>query len=328
VKAVGSGCDLIEAINPSVFLKSRKTGDDLVNYRGAMEEDGAAMCRFYAWLEQALSTGTPVTEVTVHDRLTEERSRGKTFVELSFGTIAGFKGNGAMPHYQASASAHAKLDGDGLLLIDSGGQYLGGTTDVTRTWPIGRATDAMKRDYTLVLKGMIALSRQKFPRETLSTYLDSIARAPIWNAGLDYGHGTGHGVGYFLCVHEGPHTIRKAPGEPQMALHPGMVTSIEPALYRTGKWGIRTENLVVAVECATGEEAEFGSWLEFETLTLCPIDMSLIDESLMRADEIAWLDAYHQTVRERLAPHLQGEALSWLVRRTQPFSAVDFAEAG
>jgi Xaa-Pro aminopeptidase len=283
-----------------------------------MEQDGAAMCAFYAWFEQALASGKErITELTIDERLSAERARREGFVGLSFNTIAGFAANGAMPHYHATEESHAVIEGDGLLLIDSGGQYLGGTTDITRVWPIGTATEAHRRDYTLVLKGTMALSRTRFPRGTLSPMLDAIARAPLWEHGLDYGHGTGHGVGYFLNVHEGPQSISKAIPEPQMAMEPGMITSIEPGLYRPGAWGIRIENLVLNAPAA-GVGSEFGEFLEFETLTLCPIDTRCIDRSLLRADEVDWLNAYHATVRERLAPLVDGDAKAWLIARTEP----------
>jgi Xaa-Pro aminopeptidase len=222
-----------------------------------------------------------------------------------------------MPHYRATPESHAVIEGDSLLLIDSGGQYLGGTTDITRVWPIGQVSAAQKRDYTLVLKGMIKLSRAVFPRGTLSPMLDALARAPLWEHGLDYGHGTGHGVGYFMNVHEGPQSISKAVPDAHMAMEPGMITSNEPGLYRPGQWGVRIENLVLNVPKATPENGQFGDMLAFETLTLCPIDMVCIDHSLLQADEIAWLNQYHATVRERLAPLLDGAALAWLNERTE-----------
>ena len=223
-----------------------------------------------------------------------------------------------MPHYRATEESHAVIKGDGLLLIDSGGQYLGGTTDITRVWPIGAVSAAMKRDYTLVLKGTMNLSRARFPRGTLSPMLDSLARAPLWAEGIEFGHGTGHGVGYFLNVHEGPQSISKAVPDAHMAMEPGMITSIEPGVYRAGQWGVRIENLVMNVPANTSEGSTFGEFLEFETLTLCPIDTRCIDLGLMRADEVTWLNGYHATVRERLAPRLSGAALAWLNERTQP----------
>jgi len=310
---VNGGVHVIEAINPSTLMKSRKTADEAAHVRQAMEQDGAAMCEFYAWFEQALGRER-ITEITIDEQLSAARARRPGFVGLSFPTIAGFNANGAMPHYRALPDAHAVIEGDGLLLIDSGGQYLGGTTDITRVWPIGTLSDAMRRDYTLVLKGTMALSRTRFPRGTLSPMLDAIARAPIWAEGLDYGHGTGHGVGYFLNVHEGPQSISKALPEATMAMEPGMITSIEPGLYRPGQWGIRIENLVLNQPAVSNE---FGEFLEFETLTLCPIDTRSIDRSLLRVDEIDWLNRYHAEVRRRLSPLVSGEALAWLQRRTE-----------
>jgi Xaa-Pro aminopeptidase len=305
---------VVEAINPSTLAKSRKTEAEAGFIREAMAEDGAAMCHFYAWLEQALERGERITEITIDEKLSAERAKRRDFMGLSFPVIAGYNANGAMPHYRATPESHAAIEGNGLLLIDSGGQYLGGTTDITRVWPIGTASAAMKRDYTLVLKGTLALSRARFPRGTLSPMLDALARAPIWAESLDYGHGTGHGVGYFLNVHEGPQSISKAVPDATMAMEPGMVTSIEPGLYREGQWGVRIENLVLNVPAPS---AGFGEFLAFETLTLCPIDTRCIDMSLMRADEIAWLNTYHATVRERLAPRVSGAALAWLETRTQ-----------
>lgn len=308
---------VVEAINPSTLFKSRKSSAEAAHIRQAMVQDGAAMCEFYAWFEQALGEER-ITELTIDERLSAARAKREGFVGLSFSTIAGFNANGAMPHYRATPESHAVIEGQGLLLIDSGGQYLGGTTDITRVWPIGIPTAAQKRDYTLVLRGTIALSRTRFPRGTLSPMLDAIARAPLWEQGLDYGHGTGHGVGYFLNVHEGPQSISKAVPSPHMAMEPGMVTSIEPGLYREGQWGIRIENLVLNVPADTQEGGRFGEFLEFETLTLCPIDTRCIDRALLRQDEIDWLNHYHAVVRERIAPLVTGDALAWLDERTKP----------
>lgn len=314
---IGEGVRVVEAINPSTLLKSRKSAADAAHVREAMAEDGAAMCAFYAWFEQAQGRER-ITELTIDEKLSAERAKRPNFIGLSFPVIAGWNANGAMPHYRATAESHAVIEGDGLLLIDSGGQYLGGTTDITRVWPVGTITAAHRRDYTLVLKGTIALSRTRFPRGTLSPMLDAIARAPLWQHGLDYGHGTGHGVGYFLNVHEGPQSISKTVPEPQMAMEPGMITSIEPGLYRPGRWGIRIENLVMNVAAEVPEGQAFGDFLEFETLTLCPIDTTAIARSLMREDEIDWLNRYHAVVRERIAPKVTGDALAWLMRRTEP----------
>lgn len=328
-EAVPEGVRVIEAINPSTVAKSRKTHAEAAHIREAMERDGAAMCAFYAWLEQALGR-EHVSELTIDERMTAERAKQPGYVSLSFPTIAGFNANGALPHYRATPEAFSAIStpqglvAEGLLLIDSGAQYLGGTTDITRVWAIGNPTAAQKRDFTLVLKGTLGLSRTRFPLGTLAPMLDAIARAPLWAEGLDFGHGTGHGVGYFLNVHEGPQSISKAMPNPDMAMHPGMITSIEPGLYRPGQWGIRIENLVLnvpvapAVPDAEPGAPEHGSYLAFETLSLCPIDTRCIDLTLMRPDEIDWLNAYHAEVRRRLSPIVSGEALRWLTLRTEP----------
>ncbi|WP_457353012.1 aminopeptidase P family protein [Roseateles sp. P5_D6] len=320
-EAVPTGVTVVEQINPSTLLKSRKTAAEAAFIREAMAEDGAAMCEFYADFEASMARGERWSELDVDTQLTAARKRRPGFVGLSFSTIAGWMANGAQPHYRATPESFAQIEGNGLLLIDSGGQYVGGTTDITRVWPIGTVSAAQKRDYTLVLKGTLALSRTRFPRGTLSPMLDAIARAPLWEHGLDYGHGTGHGVGYFMNVHEGPQSISKAIAEPAMAMEPGMITSIEPGLYRPGLWGVRIENLVLNVAIDTPEKNAFGEMLEFETLTLCPIDTRCIDISLMRADEIDWLNRYHATVRERLSAKVSGPALAWLLLRTAPLAA-------
>jgi Xaa-Pro aminopeptidase len=316
-QAVPAGVKVVEAINPSTLAKSRKTEAEAGFVREAMERDGAAMCAFYAWFEAALGREA-ISELTIDERLTAQRATQPGYVSLSFPTIAGFNANGAMPHYRATPESHAQIStpaglaAQGLLLIDSGAQYLGGTTDITRVWPIGQTTPQQRRDFTLVLKGMIALSRTRFPRGTLSPMLDAIARAPIWAERLDYGHGTGHGVGYFLNVHEGPQSISRALPDPHMAMQPGMITSNEPGLYRPGQWGVRIENLLLNVPDQT---TEFGEFLAFETLTLCPIDTRCIDRSLLRDDEVAWLNGYHAEVLRRLRPHVSGDARAWLEAR-------------
>ena len=315
---VPAGVKVIEAINPSTLFKSRKSEVEAGFVRQAMADDGAAMCRFYAWFEAALARGERISELTIDEKLSAERALRPGFVGLSFSTIAGFNANGALPHYRATPESYAWIAGDGLLLIDSGGQYLGGTTDITRVWPIGNISAAQQRDFTLVLKAMMNLARARFPRGTLSPFLDTLARAPLWAEGIDFGHGTGHGVGYFLNVHEGPQTISKAVAEPHMAMEPGMITSDEPGVYRPGRWGIRIENLLLTVTVNTPEAGQFGEMLAFETLTLCPIDARCINRSLLRDDEIAWLNDYHATVRARLAPLVDGAALDWLLLRTEP----------
>ena len=315
--AVGAGVRVLEAVNPTTFAKSRKTAGEAAHVRATMEQDGAALCEFFAWLEATLQDPQrePLTEVAIDQHITAARARRPGFVSPSFGTIAGFNANGAIMHYRATAQSHAVIEGHGLLLIDSGGQYLGGTTDITRVVAVGEISAAHRRDFTLVLKGLIALSMAQFPRATRSPLLDAIARAPIWAAGIDFGHGTGHGVGYFLNVHEGPQSISPStPPDPHTAMEAGMVTSIEPGIYRPGKWGIRIENLVLNVPAET---TEFGEFLRFETLTLCPIDTRCLDLSMLRADERAWLNDYHAAVRARLAPHVAGAAAAWLHTRTE-----------
>ncbi|MBB2932866.1 aminopeptidase P family protein [Paraburkholderia silvatlantica] len=315
LQAVSSAVKLVESVNPSTFFKSRKTAAEAGHVRATMEQDGAALAEFFAWFEAALGRER-ITELTIDEKLSAARARRAGFKSLSFSTIAGFNANGAMPHYRATPESHSVIEGNGLLLIDSGGQYLDGTTDITRVVPVGTPSAEQKRDFTLVLKGMMALSRAKFPRGIRSPMLDAIARAPIWEAGADYGHGTGHGVGYFLNVHEGPQVISHyAPAEPWTAMEEGMITSVEPGIYRPGKWGVRIENLVFNQR---DETTEFGEFLSFETLTLCPIDTRCVDLALLRADEREWLNAYHQTVRVRVAPQVSGDALAWLEKRTQP----------
>ncbi|MDS1140983.1 aminopeptidase P family protein [Pusillimonas sp. SM2304] len=313
--AAAAFVEVVEAINPSQLLKSRKNAAEADHVRRTMEHDGAALCEFFAWFEAAQGQGR-ITEITIDEQITAARGKQPHFVTPSFGTIAAFQANGAMPHYHATPESHAVIEGDGLLLIDSGGQYLGGTTDITRVVPVGQVSEAQKRDYTAVLKGMIALSLAVFPRGTAAPLLDTIARMPIWQTGADYGHGTGHGVGYFMNVHEGPQSIAyRAVVTPHMAMEPGMITSNEPGLYRPGQWGIRIENLVLAVPAA---ETEFGEFLKFETLTLCPIDTRCIEPALLTEGERAWLNGYHEQVRQRLLSRVQGRAKEWLLERTRP----------
>ena len=308
-----SGVKLVEGLNPTTLAKSQKSEADAQHIRKAMEQDGAALCEFFAWLESAWGRER-ITELTIDEKLTAARERRPDYVSLSFNTIAAFNANGAMPHYHATEEEHAVMEGDGLLLIDSGGQYLGGTTDITRMVPVGTPTQEQKQDCTRVLKGVIALSRARFPKGILSPLLDAIARAPIWAENVDYGHGTGHGVGYFLNVHEGPQVIAyQAAPAPQTAMQPGMITSIEPGTYRPGRWGVRIENLAMNRDAGS---SEFGEFLKFETLTLCPIDTRCLIADLLTQEEKQWLNAYHSEVRERLSPLLDGAALSWLNERT------------
>ena len=315
---------LVEAAGPVGAAKARKTDKEMDHVREAMRRDGAALVRGARWLEQSLHEGKRLSELDVDEKLRELRSQQPGFVSESFSTIAGYQANAALPHYRALPESHSELEPRGMLLIDSGAQYLGGTTDITRMWALGETTPEQRRDVTLVLKGVIALSRAKFPRGTSGQQLDALARAPIWAAGVDYGHGTGHGVGYCLNVHEGPQSIRPPrSGQHLEALDVGMITSIEPGIYKPGRHGVRIENLAATVSAGDGE---FGEFLQFETLTLCPIDTRLLDLSLLDATEIAWLDGYHATVRERLAPLLADAAdRAWLDARCAPLGVAKAA---
>ena len=316
VEAVPKHVALVEAANPTVQFKACKTEAEIAHVRSTMEHDGAALAELFAWLEGALARGERVTELSIDEKVCAARARRPGFVGPSFATIAGFNANGAMPHYRATPEHHAVIEGSGLLLVDSGGQYSGGTTDITRVVAIGEPTPEQKRDVTVVLKGMIQLSLARFPRGIRSGLLDTLARAPIWATLSDYGHGTGHGVGYFLAVHEPPQSISPgAAGLAHAVLEPGMITSNEPGLYRPGRWGVRIENLVLTVPVGTSEH---GAFLAFETLTLCPIDVRCIDVALLDARERAWLDGYHTDVRARLLPHVEGDARAWLLRATEP----------
>lgn len=309
---------LIENINPSTLFKSVKSAADLDHVREAMRQDGAALCGFFAEFERNLADGTAMNELDIDTMLHKYRSARPNFVSLSFNTIAGYNANGALPHYAATPEAFSDINGSGLLLIDSGAQYLGGTTDITRVVPVGETTPEQKRDYTLVLKAHIALAETVFPENIGSTLLDAICRKPLWQEQCNYGHGTGHGVGYFLNVHEGPQIISYlTPANPNQTMKAGMITSNEPGLYRPGKWGIRIENLVASLPVASPQETEFGKFLHFETLTLCPIDTRPIDFGLLTKAEVRWLNAYHADVREKLLPLVDGEARDWLILRTE-----------
>ena len=309
---------LIENINPSTLFKSVKSAADLDHVREAMRQDGAALCGFFAEFERNLADGTAMNELDIDTMLHKYRSARPNFVSLSFNTIAGYNANGALPHYAATPEAFSDITGSGLLLIDSGAQYLGGTTDITRVVPVGETTPEQKRDYTLVLKAHIALAETVFPENIGSTLLDAICRKPLWQEQCNYGHGTGHGVGYFLNVHEGPQIISYlTPANPNQTMKAGMITSNEPGLYRPGKWGIRIENLVASLPVASPQETEFGKFLHFETLTLCPIDTRPIDFGLLTKAEVRWLNAYHADVREKLLPLVDGAARDWLILRTE-----------
>lgn len=300
----------VEAANPSTAFKAVKSAAELDHVREVMRRDGAALAHAFRTIEEELTAGAPLTELDVDRIVHAARAAQPEFVSESFETIAGYQANGALPHYRATPALHAALQAKGLLLIDSGGQYLGGTTDITRVLALGPTTPEQRRDATLVLKGMINLSRARFPRGASGPQLDALARAPLWATGCDYGHGTGHGVGYFLNVHEGPQSIRPpVEGAALVPLEAGMITSIEPGLYKPGRHGIRHENLAVVVEA---DHTEFGDFLAFETLTMCPFDRRILEPALLSPDERAWLDDYHATVRAALSPLLAGADLAWL----------------
>lgn len=315
-EAIPEACKKVNTKSPILIDKAHKNAVELEGERIAMRQDAAALTRFFLWLEkEAFKNGQTQTEWTLMEKLHEFRLRGENFVEESFGTIAGYKGNGAIVHYAATPDKCAEVKPEGMLLLDSGGQYLDGTTDITRTvWLGGRIPEQAKLDYTYVLKGHIALARARFPRGTRGNQLDALAKQFMWEAGITFGHGTGHGVGHFLGCHEGPQNVRT--DNNPTALEVGHIISDEPGIYRTDKWGIRTENLITVIPAkrtkATTTEDE---WLTFETLTLCFYDTSLIERSLMTEDELDWLNAYHVRVYKEVSPLLNAEERKFLARK-------------
>lgn len=315
-EAIPEGCKKIEAKSPILIDKAKKNAVELEGERIAMRQDAVALTRFFKWLEEeAFADGKTQTECTLADKLHEFRAMGENFTDESFGTIAGYQGNGAIVHYAATPEHCAVVKPEGMLLLDSGGQYLDGTTDITRTvWLGGRIPQQAKLDYTYVLKGHIALQTARFPRGTRGNQLDALAKQYMWQAGITFGHGTGHGVGHFLGCHEGPQNVRT--DNNPTALEVGHIISDEPGIYRTDKWGIRTENLITVIPAkqtkATTTEDE---WLTFETLTLCFYDTSLIEMSLMTEDEIDWLNAYHVRVYKEISPLLNEEERAYLAKK-------------
>ena len=294
------------------LLKAQKNKTELDGFREAMKKDGAALVEMLFWLKTEVGK-KEMTEYTVGRKLAECRGKQSGFRGESFPPIVGYKEHGAIVHLNVGPENALLLKPDGILLFDSGGQYLQGTTDITRTVALGEVTQQQKTDFTLVLKGMMALTMAEFPEGTKGANLDVLARKALWENGLNYGHGTGHGVGHFLNVHEGPMSIRQEFNP--VAIKPGMVMSNEPGLYREGAYGIRTENMMVCVE---KEKTEFGQFLGFETLTLCPIDVSLVEKSLLNQKEIDWLNGYHQKVRKDLKPLLSKELQAFLEKLTLP----------
>ncbi len=298
--------------SPVALLKAVKNPVQLAGIREAMIRDGVALVHSFMEIEKRMAESIPTTEIDVADILRRHRSAHPLFFDLSFDTIAGFGPHGAIVHYSATDESNMTLSPDNLLLVDSGANYIDGTTDITRTIALGTPTDSQKHDFTLVMKGHIAIARAIFPEGTRGAQLDVLARQNLWNEGLSYLHGTGHGVGHFLNVHEGPQSIRL--NDTLAPLMPGMVTSNEPGLYREGKYGIRCENLVLTQpELST----EFGNFFSFETLTLFPFDLCLFDTSIMTDAEIEWVNNYHSLVREKLLPRLDPAASQWLTEKTR-----------
>ena len=321
-EAISTAAKTVNAQSPIQIAKSHKNDIELAGVRRAMEQDAVALVRFFRWLEsndtrEKMADGK-LTEWDLMEQLHTFRTMGKRFIEESFGTIAGYQGNGAIVHYAANEETAATVYPQGMLLLDSGGQYLDGTTDITRTvWLGGKIPAQAKRDYTYVLKGHLMLGHIRWPRGTRGNQLDALAKQYMWQAGITYGHGTGHGVGHFLGCHEGPQNIRTDMNP--TVLEPGQICSNEPGIYRTGNWGIRTENLVAVTPVDSPPEATTeDEWLTWETLTLCPYDTKLIDLSLLTEQERQWLNDYHAEVYRRISPLLDTEEEKWLKKKTLP----------
>lgn len=312
-----AGKDLKELESPVVMMKAIKNKTEIQHFRNVMCKDGVALLRLFRWLEKSLKTST-VTEVEISEQLADFRSGQSLYKGQSFPAIVGYNGNGAIIHYHAEPESCASLTASGILLLDSGGQYLDGTTDITRTIALGNTNMEQRRHFTLVLKGMIALSKARFPKGTGGAQLDTLARQFLWQEGLDYGHGTGHGVGFFLNVHEGPQGFATSAvtSRGRTALQPGMVTSNEPGFYRTGHYGIRIENLMLCVE---DRSTDYCNFLKFETLTLFPIDRRLLQLDMLLEEERKWLNDYHQQVLAGILPLLkEDEERAWLRQQCQP----------
>lgn len=303
--------EVVRQASPIPAMKAVKNGTEIAGFRHAMLKDGIAMVKFLRWLKPAVEAGGQ-TEMSVSQKLTDLRAEQPLFRDISFDTIAGYAEHGAIVHYEATPDTDAALQPRGFLLLDSGAQYEDGTTDITRTIPLGPLTDEERRVYTLVLKGHIQLELCKFPCGASGTQLDILARSAMWREGMNYMHGTGHGVGSYLNVHEGPHQIRMeyvpAP------LKAGMTVTDEPGLYLAGRFGVRIENTLLITPY---KETEFGQFLQFESLTLCPIDTAPIVREMMLAEEVAWLNDYHQQVRDTLSPHLDEGERAWLRKATE-----------
>ena len=303
---------IIEDISIPARLKTIKNKTEIKNISDVMVKDGIALVKFFFWIENNIGQ-FPITEISLAHKILELRLQQKDFLGPSFETITAFNEHSALPHYVPSAESDSEIGENGILLIDSGGQYMGGTTDITRTISIGVPVSQQKKDFTLVLKGHIALAQAKFPMGTRGYQLDLLARKALWERGLNYGHGSGHGVGYCLNVHEGPQNI--SPADNKTIIEAGMLISNEPGIYREGEYGIRTENLII---CFEDEETEFGQFLCFDTVSLCNIDRRLIDKSLLDYKEINWLNSYHSQVYEKLNPYLSEAEKVWLKDKTEP----------
>lgn len=312
LKLMPEAVKVIYDINPTTRFKAIKNETEIANTRNAMIKDGVAMVKFFKWIEENIGK-IRITEISAEKKLQELREQQDTSVGLSFKTIGGYKGHGALPHYNATTESDSELHAEGLFLVDSGGQYLYGTTDITRMVALGHNTDEEKTDYTLVLKALIEGTKTVYPKGTCGYQIDAICRRPLWDHLINYGHGTGHGVGYLLNVHEGPQVIN--PGNTAVALEPGMITSIEPGVYRPGRHGVRIENLVLTT---TYKASQFGEFLAFETLTLAPIETSLIKPELLDKKHIAWLNDYHALVYHKLSPELNDNEKLWLKDKTAP----------
>ncbi|MET1057555.1 MAG: aminopeptidase P family protein [Pedobacter sp.] len=310
-KLIPASVRIIKETNPSTNLKAVKNGVELSNTREAMRKDGVAITRFLKWLEENIGK-EKITELSAAAQLRKYRAEQEGFIGDSFNTISAYRAHGALPHYAPSEESDAEIKAESLFLLDSGGQYFYGTTDITRTIPMGETTEQERADYTLVLKGMIEGCKVKFPKGTCGYQIDAITRKPLWDYAINYGHGTGHGVGYFLNVHEGPQVFN--PTNNPVAIEPGMITSVEPGVYRPGKHGIRIENLVTTV---TLEENEFNEWYGFETLTIAPISTSIVIRELLEKAQIDWLNNYNATVFDIVSPALDAEERQWLKEATK-----------
>ena len=309
--AINPACKVVRGESPVTLLKAIRNEQEIAGIHHAMQRDGVALVKFLKWLEASVLSGKE-TELSVDRKLHEFRAAQPLYMGESFDTIAGYKEHGAIVHYSATEESDVTLQSKGFLLLDSGAQYLDGTTDITRTIALGELTEEEKTDYTLILKGHIALAMAKFPAGTRGAQLDVLARMPIWSHGMNFLHGTGHGVGHFLSVHEGPQSIRM--NENPIVLQPGMVTSNEPGVYKAGSHGIRTENLTLVCK---DKEGMFGEYFKFETITLCPICKKGIIKEMLTAEEVKWFNDYHQTVYKKLSPSLNEEEKKWLLEATK-----------